>query len=177
VLVDRRRALDEDDTRMVSQLHQLLLELIPGGAKRDLSAAQTKKLLPTVRPRDIAGETRRRAAAVLIRDLERTYARKKGADKELAQLLAAAGTSLTILHGIGPPAPPASSSRSATSPASRQEPHRVLDPAPPSSPRPLATTSATDCPWWEPSDQPGPARHGHGPAAESHRRPRVLRPH
>ena len=39
VLVDRRRALGEDHTRMISQLHQLLLELIPGGAKRDLAAA------------------------------------------------------------------------------------------------------------------------------------------
>lgn len=30
VLVDRRRSLGEDHTRMISQLHQLLLELIPG---------------------------------------------------------------------------------------------------------------------------------------------------
>ena len=35
ILVDRRRSLGEDHTRMVSQLHQLLLELIPGGAKKD----------------------------------------------------------------------------------------------------------------------------------------------
>ena len=40
ILVDRRRSLGEDHTRMVSQLHRLLLELIPGGAKKDLSAAQ-----------------------------------------------------------------------------------------------------------------------------------------
>ncbi|HEX6339426.1 MAG TPA: transposase [Jiangellaceae bacterium] len=38
ILADRRRSLGEDHTRMVSQLHQLLLELIPGGAKKDLSA-------------------------------------------------------------------------------------------------------------------------------------------
>ena len=42
VLVDRRRSLGEDHTRIVSQVHALLLELIPGGAKRDLSAAQAK---------------------------------------------------------------------------------------------------------------------------------------
>jgi len=51
LLVDRRRALGEDHSRMISQLHRLLLELIPGGAKRDLSAAQAKALLATVRPR------------------------------------------------------------------------------------------------------------------------------
>jgi transposase len=83
VLVDRRRSLGEDHTRMISQVHQLLLELIPGGAKKDLSAAQAKALLATVRPRDAAGKARRRVAAELISDLERIYARKKAADKEL----------------------------------------------------------------------------------------------
>lgn len=102
VLVDRRRALGEDHTRMVSQLHQLLLELIPGGAKRDLSAAQARKLLATVPPRDTAGKARRRVASELISDLKRTYVRKKAANKELAELLTATGTSLTGLHGIGP---------------------------------------------------------------------------
>ena len=102
VLVDRRRSLGEDHTRMVSQLHQLLLELIPGGAKKDLSAAQAKALLAKVRPRDDAGKTRRRVAAELIADLERIYARRKAADKELRDLVAATGTSLLDLTGIGP---------------------------------------------------------------------------
>jgi transposase len=102
ILVDRRRSLGEDHTRMVSQLHQLLLELIPGGAKKDLSAAQAKALLATVRPRDAAGRARRRVAAELIADLERVYQRKKAADKELKELVVATGTSLLDLHGIGP---------------------------------------------------------------------------
>ncbi|HXH78360.1 IS110 family transposase [Nocardioides sp.] len=102
VLGDRRRSLGEDHTRMISQLHQLLLELIPGGAKKDLSAAQAKALLAKVRPRDAAGKARRRVAAELIADLERIYARKKAADKELKELVAATGTSLMDLNGIGP---------------------------------------------------------------------------
>jgi transposase len=102
ILADRRRSLGEDHTRMISQLHQLLLELIPGGAKKNLSAAQARALLATVRPRDAAGKTRRRVAAELISDLERIYQRKKDADKELKALLAVAGTTLTALHGIGP---------------------------------------------------------------------------
>src|SRR6187402_2402265 len=48
ILVDRRRSLGEDHTRMISQVHQLLLELVPGGAKKSLSAAQAKALLATV---------------------------------------------------------------------------------------------------------------------------------
>src|SRR3954465_4108849 len=102
LLVDRRRRIGEDHTRMVCQLHVLLLELIPGGAKKDLSAAQARKLLATVRPKDVAGKTRKRVALELVADLERLYARKKAANKELAQLRAPPGTSLTGMTGAGP---------------------------------------------------------------------------
>src|SRR3954451_9372710 len=102
MLADRRRQLGEEHTRKVSQLHALLLELIPGGAKKNLTAAQAKQLLARVRPRDTAGKTRRRLAAELIGDLERIYVRKKDADKELRDLVAATGTGLLDLHGIGP---------------------------------------------------------------------------
>ena len=102
ILVDRRASLGEEHTRKISQLHLLLLELIPGGAKRDLSAAQAKKLLASVRPRDAVGKTRKRVAVELVTDLEKIYARKKAANKELTDLLAATGTGLLDLHGIGP---------------------------------------------------------------------------
>jgi transposase len=102
LLADRRRQIGDEHTRKVSQLHALLLELIPGGAKKNLSAAQAKKLLAGVRPRDLAGKTRRRLAAELAVDLERLYLRKKAADKELRELVAATRTGLLDLHGIGP---------------------------------------------------------------------------
>jgi transposase len=87
---------------MISQLHQLLLELIPGWAKKDLSAAQAKELLAGVLPGDPAGQAGRRVAAELISDLERIYQRKKAADKELRDLLTATGATWTSLNGIGP---------------------------------------------------------------------------
>ena len=65
LLIDRRNSLGNDHTRMISQLHRLLLELIPGGAKKHLSAAQAKVLLGKVRPRD----TRGRPGVVLPRNL------------------------------------------------------------------------------------------------------------
>jgi transposase len=102
VLVDRRRQMGEDHTRKVSQLHALLLELIPGGAKKNLTVAQANKLLATVRPRDAAGQTRRRVAVELVGDLERIHSRKKAADKELRDLVRQTGTGLIDLHGIGP---------------------------------------------------------------------------
>ena len=102
LLVDRRRRIGEDHTRMVCQLHVLLLELLPGGAKKDLSAAQARKLLAGVRPKDVAGKTRKRVALELVVDLERACARKKAANKELVALIKQTGTGLFGLHGIGP---------------------------------------------------------------------------
>jgi hypothetical protein len=145
VLVDRRRSLGEDHTRMVSQLHHLLLELIPGGAKKDLSAAQAKALLAKVRPRDAAGKARRRVAAELISDLERIYTRKKAADKELRELVAVTGSSLMDLNGIGPAVRPGCWSRSATSPGSPTAATSPRGTAPHPSTPPPATTSDTAC--------------------------------
>jgi len=64
VLADRRRSLGEDHIRMICQL---LANLIPGGAKKALSAAKARVLLGRVRPRDRAGQARRRVAAELMR--------------------------------------------------------------------------------------------------------------
>ena len=50
----------------------------------------------------MAGKTRRRLAAELVADLERLYLRRKAADKELRERVAATGTALLDLHGIGP---------------------------------------------------------------------------
>ena len=102
LLVDRRRSIGDEHTRMVSQLHRILLEMLPGGAKKYLCAAQAKPILAGVRPRDAVGRTRKRVAAELVAGLERIYSRKKAADKELRELVAARGTSLLGLHGVGP---------------------------------------------------------------------------
>jgi transposase len=102
LLVDRRRSIGEDHTRKISQLHRVLLEMLPGGAKQYLSAAQARALLTAIRPRDMVGETRKRVAAEPVTDVERIYTRKKATDKELKELVSATGTSLLRLHGVGP---------------------------------------------------------------------------
>jgi transposase len=162
---------------MICQLHQLLLELIPGGAKKDLSAAQAKAPLARVGPRDAAGKARRRVAAGLISDLERLYQRKKAASKELKALLAATGSTLTSLHGIGPsgaarllaevqdvtrfPSKAHFASWNGTAPTGRL--FRRPGPPPPTAGR-------------QPPGHPRPAHHGRRPAAQPHRRPRLPRP-
>jgi len=102
LLVDRRRRIGQEHVTKICQLHQLLLELVPGGAKKDLSAAQARKILAGTRPKDEVGRLRKRVALELVVDLERTYQRKKQANKELVTLLKTTGTGLLDLHGIGP---------------------------------------------------------------------------
>ena len=79
LLADRRDELGVARSQTINRLHRLLLELLPGGAKKFLSAAQAKELLATIRPRDIAGKTRRRLAAELITELTRIDKRIKTA--------------------------------------------------------------------------------------------------
>jgi hypothetical protein len=69
LLVDRRDQLGGARTEFVSRLHHLLLELVPGGAKKFLSALQARALLTTVRPPDVIGQTRRSLACKLIHEL------------------------------------------------------------------------------------------------------------
>ncbi len=70
LLADRRDELSRPRAQTVNRLHRLLTELIPGGAKRDLSASQARRLLATVRPGTLVGRrTGGRLAAEQLADL------------------------------------------------------------------------------------------------------------
>jgi transposase len=102
LLADRREELANARIQAVSRLHRLLPGLIPGGAPRLLSAAQARALLATVRPREIAGRTRRQIAAELLAEIVVLDRKLKDSDKALRQAVAATGTALMDLHGLGP---------------------------------------------------------------------------
>src|SRR3954468_12747604 len=102
LLVDRRDQLGRTRTEVVSRLHHLLLELVPGGAKQFLSAQQARAMLNTVRPRDVVGKTRRWLASELIHELVTIDKKIKIANQELTDLVASTGSRLQNLHGIGP---------------------------------------------------------------------------
>src|SRR5450755_3162162 len=63
MLCDRRDELSRARAQALNRMHRLFLELLPGGAPVKKSTAQYKALLARVRPRDLAGKTRRRMAA------------------------------------------------------------------------------------------------------------------
>jgi transposase len=102
LLSDRRDELAHARTQTVSRLHRLLLELIPAGAPRFLSAMQASALLATVRPRDVAGRTRRRLAAELLAEIVVLDRKLKASDQQLRDAVTAAGSGLPGLYGIGP---------------------------------------------------------------------------
>ncbi|GAA3948353.1 transposase [Actinoplanes auranticolor] len=102
LLVDRRDQLGRTRTEVVSRLHHLLLELMPGGAKKFLSATQARALLKTVRPRDVVGRTRRWLASELIHELVVIDKKIKIANAELTELVDTTGSRLQDLTGIGP---------------------------------------------------------------------------
>ena len=70
LLADRRDELSRSRTQTLNRLHRLLVELVPGGAPRHLTAAQAKALLMGVRPRDLPGRTRRELAVELIGEVQ-----------------------------------------------------------------------------------------------------------
>ena len=153
----------------VNRLQRLLAELIPGQRKKDLSALQAKAMLATVRPRDIAGKTRRRIAADELADLV-------AVDKKLKKITAelkAAGPRPRI-HADGHPRHrprrrrPDPGRRRRHRPVRRPQPVRVLDRH--RTPRCLlrAADPAPALPRREPADEPRhPHRRGR-PAAPPH---------
>jgi len=102
LLVDRRDTLGRARTDLLNRLHQQLLELVPGGAKRFLSAPQARALLNIVRPRDVVGRTRRQLASELITELAVVDKKIKAANVQLTELVATTGSTLLQLNGIGP---------------------------------------------------------------------------
>src|SRR4051794_35837758 len=102
LLADRRDELGAARTLIINRLHRLLVELVPGGAKKALTARQARALLTDVPAGDVVRETRRQLAAELVDELEVIDARIKTAKKQLAALVAETGSGLMRLNGIGP---------------------------------------------------------------------------
>jgi transposase len=102
MLVDRRTELARQRVQTVNRLQRLLAELTPGKARKDITALQAKAMLSSVRPRDLAGKTRRRLAVEQLADLVAIDKKVKASTKELKALVLAHGSRLMDLPGVGP---------------------------------------------------------------------------
>lgn len=101
MLADRLEAPTRRRVQTVCRLQALLGELLPGQAKRDISTTQAKAMLATVRPRDIAGKTRRRIAAEELAELIAVEAKMKKTTAELKTMVLDRESRLMDIHGVG----------------------------------------------------------------------------
>jgi transposase len=102
LLRDRREELGALRTQAVCRLHRLLAELSPGGMSRELSAGKAAAILARIRPGDEVSRIRLQLAADHLADIRALDTRIKTIGTQIARLVAASGTHLTELYGIGP---------------------------------------------------------------------------
>lgn len=159
MLIDRRQELTRRRIQTVNRLQRLLSELTPGTAKKDITALQAKGILASVRPRDLAGKTRRRLAVEQLGELVVVDKKIKKLTKELKVMVLATGSTLMDLQGVGPVVAARVGRRRRCGPVRRPQPLRLLD------------RNRTDRSVLR-RDRPSPALAGWQPADEPHDPPR-----
>jgi transposase len=98
----RYRDLGRARTQVACRLHQVLCELVPGGMAGEITAGQAARFLQSVTPAGAVDAARWELAAELTEDLRGIDGRIRETRKKAATAVAAAGTSLTGLFGVGP---------------------------------------------------------------------------
>ncbi len=102
MLSERREDLVKDRTRTLNRLHQLLCDLLPGGASGKLSAERAARMLRLVCPKSVPGRTRRQLASELIRDVRSLDRRISDLDRRIRTAFEDSPTNLTEVFGVGP---------------------------------------------------------------------------
>lgn len=102
LLARRNRQLGASRTRTVCRLHALLAELVPGGSARKLKAFQAEELLEKMTLTDPVAAARHAMATDHLEDLRRLDAQIKASKARIAEAVAASGSSVTDVMGVGP---------------------------------------------------------------------------
>ena len=102
MLAKRHRELTALRTQAVCRLHAILAVLRPGGMGHRLSAQQASRMLQGIRALDVVGEQRRQMAKDHLVDIRRLDRDLKTVKIQIRQAVAASGTSLTEIYGVGP---------------------------------------------------------------------------
>jgi transposase len=100
-LTEHRDDLVRTRTQTINRLHALLAQLLPAGLPRGLTAGTAAAALRSIRPRTVLARTLRQVAAELLSEVRRLDRRIAQATAALSAAVAASGTTLTGLHGIG----------------------------------------------------------------------------
>jgi transposase len=101
MLSDRRQQLVEQRITAVNRLHQLLQQLIPGGASRRLTATAAREMLSRLRPRDQVGKARKLLALEHLGEVADLDAKLKAMVKRITEVLAEHPSTVTEIRGLG----------------------------------------------------------------------------
>jgi transposase len=102
LLTKRRQDLVAARTQTINRLHRLLTDLVPGGARRNLTAKRAAALLDQVAPTSAPGATRYQLAHELIADVRGLDQRIAEVEARIKTAIAQSNTSLVQLFGVGP---------------------------------------------------------------------------
>jgi transposase len=102
LLDERRSNVSTQRTRLVNQLHAVFRDLVPGGAPKDLTAAIASRLLAGIRPVGPVEAARKQLARDLVLEIRDADRRLKLLTAQIAETVAATGSHLTEVDGVGP---------------------------------------------------------------------------
>jgi transposase len=102
LLWNRHKNLGSLHTQAVGRLHALLAGIIPGGARRRLSADQAAAMLSGFRPTTAVERARKAQARDLVGDVRRLDAQMKASKAAIVEALALVPSGLGELSGVGP---------------------------------------------------------------------------
>jgi transposase len=98
----RHRDLGRLRTQVACRLHAVLCEPVPGGVRKEITAAHAARILEAAGPASAAEIARWELASDFLEDLRRIDAQMSQTKKRLAAAVKASGTTLTELFGVGP---------------------------------------------------------------------------
>lgn len=102
LLSDRRDDIVSQRTRTMNRLQVLLRDLVPGGAPRALSTKGAAAFLARIRPLTPTDVQRKEIARDLLDDIRRADRQLKVLGLTIAADIAACGTTLPEIQGVGP---------------------------------------------------------------------------
>jgi transposase len=102
LLAKRNNELGRSRNKTACRLHALLAELVPGGIPNEINASSAEQLLAGVKPHRPVEVARHALALEHLDDLRRLDVQMRTSKTRIAEAIAASGTSLTELFGVGP---------------------------------------------------------------------------
>jgi transposase len=102
LLADRHQDLTSLRTQAVCRLHALIAAMVPGGVQRRISADGAASRLRTIHPDNTVEAARKEMALELVADVRRLDRNIAEVKKRITAAVAASGTSVTEVYGVGP---------------------------------------------------------------------------